>query len=55
MNIETEGIDNIYIGTPNTILKLANYFHQNLDAVLEKYPTVYSGEFLVYRENLIIE
>ena len=52
MNMETEGIDNIYLGTPHTVLTLANYFHQNLDGVLEKYPSVYSGEFLVYRENL---
>ena len=51
LNLETEGIDNIYLGTPITMLNLAVHFHKNLDKILEKYPTVFSQEFLVFREN----
>ena len=50
-NSESEKIDNFYIGTIETLYKLAKHFHHNMDAILEKYPDIFEQERLVFRES----
>lgn len=48
---EKEGNDNIYIGNINTMYKLSNEFHYNLDAILSVNNDTVFQERLVYRIN----
>lgn len=52
---EIFGIDNIYIGNINTMYKLTNYFHYNLDEIISKNTDVFSAEKLVYRINNLLD
>ncbi len=51
---ETLGIDNIIMGNINTMYRLINHFHNNLDNIVLKYPNNKHQEFIVYRENNFI-
>jgi len=48
---ETCGIDNIYMGTIETMYILSHKFHYNLDAILQKHNNVVNQEKLVFRIN----
>ena len=45
------GIDNFYIGNINTMYKLINHFHYNLDEILIRNKILNGQEHLVYLEN----
>jgi hypothetical protein len=51
---EHGGIDNIYIGNINTITKLINKFHYELDNIIDKNAHIQHQEFLVFNVNNII-
>ena len=51
---EIYGVDNIYIGTIDTMYKLSHYFCHFLDDILMKHNNTVHQEFLVYRINNIL-
>ena len=48
---EKNGIDNIYMGSVNTMYKLARKFYYELDEILEENPNCQNPEKLVFRVN----
>ena len=53
VDMEQNGIDNIYIGNINTMYKLVQLFYYELDFILSIYNNVFNQERLVYKVNLI--
>ena len=45
------GIDNIYLGSIQTMYDLTSHFHLHLDTIVKKYPHVTHQEELVFLEN----
>jgi hypothetical protein len=50
-NYERNGIDNIYFGNIHTMYKLINYFHHELDDIINNNTDISHHEVLVYRVN----
>jgi len=51
-----QGIDNFYIGSINTVHRLAHHFHHNLDTILDphlhpQYQEIGHWEYIVYHED----
>ena len=51
---EAVGIDNLYVGTYDVMFQLIDHFYRNLDAILQKYPSIYNQERIVFRENEVL-
>ncbi len=45
------GIDNIYLGSIQTMYDLAKHFYLHLDTIVKKYPNIINQEELVFLEN----
>jgi hypothetical protein len=50
-NYERTGIDNIYMGNTNTMFKLINHFHTNLDMICQTNNHIKHQEKMVFIEN----
>ena len=49
------GIDNLMLGSVNSMRRFINHFHTNLDSILEKYTDEHNQEFIVLKENYLIK
>lgn len=49
------GIDNLMLGSVNSMRQLINHFHKDLDSILERYTDEIHQEFIVLKENYLIK